>query len=147
MCWLAVHPIDQSTICTCVCVHVWVWKVNVCVQEEWGSEKSWSCLFQIAWDNLHLLSIKMCTRPRECLFWWGPGRSCPEHVGGEVWTQYMIQVRPDLTKARAIQFGSTPATHLHDINGNSRGIYAHVCWCIVYHMGGREGGKEGARGR
>ena len=73
-------------------------------------------------------------------------------MGGEVWTQYMIQVRPDLTKARAIQFGSTPATQLHhvnqDINGKSRGRYVHVCLYIVYisNMRGREGGTEGGRG-
>jgi hypothetical protein len=54
----------------------------------------------------------------------------------------MIQVRPDLTKARAMQFGSTPATQLHhvnqDINRKRRGRYAHVCLHIVYISRGRE---------
>lgn len=64
----------------------------------------------------------------------------------------MIQVRPDLTKSRAMQFGSTPATQLHhvnqDINGKSRGRYVHVCLYFVYisNMRGREGGTEGGRG-
>ena len=64
----------------------------------------------------------------------------------------MIQVRPDLTKARAIQFGSTPATQLHhinqDINEKGRGRYVHI-WgilCIIWNMRGREGGTEGGRG-
>ena len=48
---LCVHVRVCVCVCVCVCVYVFV-----CVQEEWGSEKFWSCLFQIACDSVHLLN-------------------------------------------------------------------------------------------